>query len=273
MKQRILSGAILVLFFAAVIVFNRSFPLALTIAVALISAAAVAELIKALGVTRKWFLAGPSLITAAVIPFCDHDMEFMVYCLFTLVVFSAMIVYHEETTFKEVGVLYSMVILIPSALQTLVSLRDLSENHGMFYVLIAVLSAWVADAGAYFAGTFFGKHKLCPSISPKKTVEGAIGGILVDVVVMLLCGVLFARVYYHGQVEINYFVLVLIGFFGAVLSMLGDLSFSLIKRSCHIKDFGQVIPGHGGILDRFDSVIFTAPFVYLLVGFLPLVGA
>ena len=273
MKQRILSGAILVLFFAAVIVFNRSFPLALTIAVALISAAAVAELIKALGVTRKWFLAGPSLITAALIPFCDHDMEFMVYCLFTLVVFSAMIVYHEETTFKEVGVLYSMVILIPSALQTLVSLRDLSENHGMFYVLIAVLSAWVADAGAYFAGTFFGKHKLCPTISPKKTVEGAIGGMIVDVLVMLLCGVIFSQAFYQGQAHASYLVLLIIGLFGSVLSILGDLSFSIIKRSCHIKDFGQVIPGHGGILDRFDSVIFTAPFVYLLVGFLPLAGA
>ena len=143
------------------------------------------------------------------------------YCLFTLVVFSAMIVYHKETSFKEVAMLYSMVVLIPTALETLVALRSLDGRHTMIYVLLAVLSAWVADAGAYFAGTFFGKHKLCPSISPKKTVEGAIGGILVDVVVMLLCGVLFARVYYHGQVEINYFVLVLIGFFGAVLSMLG----------------------------------------------------
>lgn len=273
MKQRILSGAILVLFFAAVIVFNQSFPLALNIVVALISAASIVELLKALGLTKKWFLGAPSILAAAVIPFCNHDMEFVVYCLFTLLVFSAMIVYHEETTFKEVGVLYSMVVLIPSALQTLVSLRALSESHGMFYVLIAVLSAWVADVGAYFAGTFFGKHKLCPKISPKKTIEGLIGGVIVDVVVMLLCGLLFSQVYYQGVVGANYVVLLLIGFFGSLLSVLGDLSFSLIKRSCHIKDFGQVIPGHGGILDRFDSVIFTAPFVYLLVGFLPLVGA
>ena len=273
MRQRILSGAVLVLFVAAVVVFNSSFPLGLNLVVALVSGAAVFELVKALGLSRKWFLCGPSLVTAAAIPFCSKDWEFAVYCLFTLVVFSAMIVYHKETSFKEVAMLYSMVVLIPTAQETLVALRSLDGRHTMIYVLLAVLSAWVADAGAYFAGTFFGKHKLCPSISPKKTVEGAIGGILVDVVVMLLCGVLFARVYYHGQVEINYFVLVLIGFFGAVLSMLGDLSFSLIKRSCHIKDFGQVIPGHGGILDRFDSVIFTAPFVYLLVGFLPLVGA
>lgn len=273
MKQRILSGAILVLFFAAVIVFNQSFPLALNIVVALISAAAVLELVKALGLTRKWFLCGPALLTAALIPFCNHDTEFLVYCVFTLLVFSAMIVYHEETTFKEVGVLYSMVVLIPSALQTLVLLRGLSPDHGMFYVLIAVLSAWVADAGAYFAGTFFGKHKLCPKISPKKTVEGVIGGVIVDMIVMLLCGVFFSQVYYHGMVGANYLVLLLIGFFGSILSVLGDLSFSIIKRSCHIKDFGQVIPGHGGILDRFDSVIFTAPFVYLLVGFLPLAGA
>ena len=273
MKQRILSGAVLVLFFAAVIVFNSSFPLALTIVVALISATSVMELVKALGLERKWFLFGPAVAAAAAVPFCTHDLEFLVYCIFTLLVFSAMIVYHKETTFKEVGVLYSMVVLIPSALQTLVSLRSLGGKHGMFLVLIPVLSAWVVDAGAYFAGTFFGKHKLCPNISPKKTVEGAVGGIIVDIVVMLLCGVAFSQLYYGGAVGVNYPVLLLIGLFGSVLSIMGDLSFSLIKRSCHIKDFGQVIPGHGGILDRFDSVIFTAPFVYILVGFLPLVPA
>ena len=168
--------------------------------------------------------------------------------------------------------LYSMVVMIPCALHTLVSLRELNRGHGMFYVLIAVLSAWVADVGAYFAGTLFGKHKLCPEISPKKTVEGLIGGTAVDVLVMLLCGVWFSAVFYRGAVEVSYLTLFLIGFFGSLISVLGDLSFSIIKRSCHIKDFGQVIPGHGGVLDRFDSVIFAAPFVYLLVMFLPLAG-
>ena len=273
MRQRVVSGACLVLFVAAIVVFNHSFPLALNIVVALVSAAGVFELVKAMDLTRKWFLCGPALLAAAVIPFCNEETEFLAYCLFTLLVFSAMIVYHKETTFKEVGVLYSMVVLIPSALQCLVSLRDLSPDHGMFYVLIAVLAAWVADAGAYFAGTLFGKHKLCPEISPKKTVEGAIGGVVVNVAVMLLCGLLFSEFYYQGTAHADYGVLFLIGLFGAVLSILGDLSFSIIKRSCHIKDFGQVIPGHGGILGRFDSVIFTAPFVYLLVGFLPLAGA
>ena len=272
MKQRVLSGAILVVFFAAVIVFNRSFPLALNIVVALISATAVLELIRALGLLRKWFLCAPALLTAAVVPFCQNDWEFPVYCLFTLWIFSAMIVYHQETTFKEVGMLYSMVVLIPSALQTLVSLRDLSENHGMFYVLIAVLSAWVADAGAYFAGTFFGKHKLCPTISPKKTVEGFIGGLVAAVVGNLLIAGIFTVLgqqewfvaYLGGPIRINYLLVAALSPFCALAGVFGDLSASIIKRQCGIKDFGHIMPGHGGILDRFDSVLMVAPLVFIL---------
>lgn len=271
MKQRILSGAVLVLFCAAIIVFNTSFPLALNFAVAVISFIAMHEILKAMGLEKKWFLSLPSLAAAAVIPFCEGDLQLLVYCLFTALVFTAMVLYHRETTFKEVGVLYSMVVLIPSGLQCLVSLRGLSGEHGMYYVLVAVFSAWVADAGAYFAGTFFGRHKLCPEISPKKTVEGAVGGLVLNVAVIMLSGVLLSQYFGSEGMQVHYLPLFLIGFFGSPISILGDLSFSLIKRSCHIKDFGQVIPGHGGILDRFDSVIFTAPFVYLLASYLPLV--
>lgn len=273
MKQRVISGVVLTGFLAAIVVFDQIFPMALNIAVGLVSLAAVDELAKALNLQRKWFLFLPSLAAAAAVPLCGGEAQFVVYCLYTLAVFSAMIVYHHETSFKEVAVLYSMVVMIPCALSTLVSLRELNRGHGMFYVLIAVLAAWVADVGAFFAGTLFGKHKLCPEISPKKTVEGAVGGLVADVAVMLLCGVWFSLVFYQGQVGVNYLALALIGLLGSPISILGDLSFSLIKRSCHIKDFGQVIPGHGGMLDRFDSVIFTAPFVYVLVSFLPLAGA
>lgn len=271
MKQRILSGAVLILFCAAIILFNQSFPMALNIAVALISVTAVYELVKALGLEKKWFLCLPALAAAGAVPFCEGELQFLVYCLFAALVFSAMIVYHHETTFKEVAVLFSMVVMIPSALQTLIALRDLNPSHGIYTVLLAVFSAWVADAGAYFAGTFFGRHKLCPEISPKKTVEGAVGGLIVNVAVMMLSGLIVSQGIYGGTVSVNYLGLFLVGFFGAPISILGDLSFSLIKRSCHIKDFGQVIPGHGGILDRFDSVIFTAPFVYLLSIWLPLI--
>lgn len=272
MKQRVMSGAILILFCVAVIVFDKTFPLALNIAVAVISAAAVYEIVKALGMEKKWFLCLPALAAAAAVPFCQGVTRFFVYSLFTLLLFSVMLAYHDEVTFKEVGVLYSMVVLIPSALSTMISMRELNPEHGMYYVLVAVFSAWVADAGAYFIGTFFGKHKLCSAISPKKTVEGAVGGMIANVAVLMLSGLILSQGIYGGAVTVSYLGLFLAGFLGAPISILGDLSFSLIKRSCHIKDFGQVIPGHGGILDRFDSVIFTAPFVYLLASVLPLVS-
>ena len=157
--------------------------------------------------------------------------------------------------------LYSMVVLIPCALQTLVTLRSLSVHHGMFYVLIAVLAAWVADVSAFFAGTFFGKHKLCPEISPKKTVGSAQSAGWWSMWLLSCCAVFFfSQVFLRRGEAGKLSFAVSHRVFGTFVSMLGDLSFSLIKRSCHIKDFGQVIPGHGGILDRFDSVIFTAPF-------------
>ena len=244
MRRRVLSGAVLAVFLAAIILFDQTFPLALNIAVAIIAAAAVFELGKALGLEKKGVVFWPSLAAAAAVPFCSGRLLFLAYALYTLIICCAMLAYHEEVSFKDIFVQYSMVVLIPCALHSLVLLRELNRAHGMF----------------------------CPKISPKKTVEGAVGGLVANVASALLCGLFFSRVYHLGQVEVQYLPLFLIGFFGAFVSMLGDLSFSLIKRSCHIKDFGQVIPGHGGILDRFDSVIFTAPFVYLLISFLPVAG-
>ena len=103
-------------------------------------------------------------------------------------------------------------------------------------------------------------------------MEGLIGGVLSSVIILQLVGLIFTYGIYGGERQANWLSLLIIGFFGAFVSVLGDLSFSLIKRSCHIKDFGSVIPGHGGILDRFDSVIFTAPFVYMVTMLLPIVS-
>ncbi|MGX8700021.1 phosphatidate cytidylyltransferase [Caproiciproducens sp.] len=272
MRERVASGVSLVLFLAAIVVFNSTVPAALNIAIALISVFAVFEIISALGLSKNFVLLIPSLVFSAVIPLIQVDMlQQTAYFLYTVVIFGALILYHQVITFREVGVIYSMSLMIPTALETLISLRNFGGKHGMFYVMIAIFSAWIADTGAFFAGSLWGKHKLCPNISPKKTVEGVIGGFVLNIVAMIVFGYIFHAVYYAYSVEISYLTLVVIGFFGTIMSVLGDLSFSLIKRSCHIKDFGEIIPGHGGILDRFDSVIFEAPFVYLLVQFLPLV--
>lgn len=270
LKSRVISASFLILFLAAIVVFNDIFPLALNIAVAVISVFAVIEIVKALGLARKLVLLTPSLVFAAVTPFLPGSFwHSIAYYVYTVVLFSSLILYHDTVTFREAGVIYSMTILIPTALETLLSIRTIGGNHGMFYVIIAVFAAWVSDVGAFAAGSLWGKHKLCPSISPKKTVEGLIGGFVLNIAAMLVFGLVFSWSY-GGTVPVNYLTLGLIGLFGSALSVVGDLSFSLIKRSCHIKDFSNILPGHGGILDRFDSVIFVAPFVLLLVQVLPI---
>ncbi|SHN53071.1 phosphatidate cytidylyltransferase [Butyrivibrio hungatei DSM 14810] len=137
--------------------------------------------------------------------------------------------------------------------------------YGQYFAWIPFI-AWVCDTCAYFAGRAFGKHKLAPVLSPKKTIEGSIGGILGSVIV----GAIFGYVLYvnatHDKAVI--FVLVIITFVGSIIAQLGDLLASGIKRDHEIKDYGKIIPGHGGIMDRFDSVIFVIPCVYFLAAVL-----
>ncbi len=272
MKERITSAITIIFFFAAIVLFNGTFPIALNIAIALISVLSVYEIISALGLSKNLILLIPSILFSAILPFIETSVsQQTAYFIYTVIMFAALIFYHEFVSFRELGVIYSMALLIPTALETIINIRNIGGQHGMFYVIIAIASAWIADTGAFLAGSFFGKHKLCPNISPKKTIEGAIGGFILNIAAMLIFGYAFQAIYYQHSVSISYLSLTIIGIFGTVMSILGDLSFSLIKRSCHIKDFSEIIPGHGGILDRFDSVIFEAPFVYLLVQILPIV--
>lgn len=210
----------------------------------------------------------PALAMAAAAPFCG-DALFAVYCLFTLVMFSAMLLYHRETSFKEVAVLYSMVVMIPSALNTLVLLR----GHGPGPRHVPGAGGGDVRLGGGRGGLLcrhlFRQAQALPRDQPQKDRRGGRGRPGAQRGGHAPVGLLFSQWFYGGAVQANYLFLFLAGFLGTFVSILGDLSFSLIKRSCHIKDFGQVIPGHGGILDRFDSVIFTAPFLYLLATYLP----
>jgi phosphatidate cytidylyltransferase len=149
-------------------------------------------------------------------------------------------------------------------LSDLVSLRNLPE--GRLFVLLPIISAFVTDAGAYFTGLLFGKKKAFPLISPKKTVEGCIGGILTGVAAMVIYGIVIEYVTFY---DVRFWELTLYGLLGAVLSELGDIAFSLIKREYKVKDYGRLLPGHGGILDRFDSMVFTAPAILLLTSVIP----
>ena len=140
-------------------------------------------------------------------------------------------------------------------------------TYGKLLVWLAFIAAFGCDTGAYFAGITFGKHKLIPTLSPKKTIEGSIGGIVTATVLALLYGLWLQRSFTMDGVNIL-LLCGLTGFFGSFLAQIGDLAASAMKRLTGIKDFGKLIPGHGGVLDRFDSVILTAPAVYYIMLFL-----
>ena len=130
--------------------------------------------------------------------------------------------------------------------------------HGRFLVWLPFLTAWSSDTFAYFAGNAFGKNKLCYKISPNKTVEGSIGGILGSMIFSIVAGIIFNNIGFSIPL-LHYGI---IGILCGIIGQIGDLFASFIKRFCKVKDYGSILPGHGGILDRFDSILFTAPTVY-----------
>ena len=170
----------------------------------------------------------------------------------------------RKVTFTQILIFLFAGTLTPLMLSSLVSLRIMPGGHLM--ALLPVISAFITDGGAYFTGILIGKHKAFPRISPNKTIEGCIGGLITSTLAILFYGVILLFTTLHG---ITFWALLIYGVIGAVLTQLGDLAFSLIKREYEIKDYGRILPGHGGLLDRFDSMIFTAPAIHLLVLLIP----
>jgi len=156
--------------------------------------------------------------------------------------------------------------VIPYMLTSLISLRTMPAGRSL--VLLPIVSAILTDSGAYFIGVSMGKRKAFPKISPNKTVEGCIGGVITGTIGIIIYGFVLAVT---APYTIIFFSLIIYGVVGAIITELGDLVFSYVKRKCDIKDFGRLIPGHGGVLDRFDSLIFTAPAIYLLVMIIPVI--
>ncbi len=186
-------------------------------------------------------------------------MEYAIYTIvFTCVLYMISFVAHfPEYDNSFVIRCFFGFLYVPFMISFLYFLRN--REHGLTEVLLVVISSWICDTFAYFTGRAFGKHKLAPLLSPKKSVEGAVGGTLFSI----LFGALLAFIT-GGSIG----VYAAVAGMGAVVSQFGDLFASGIKRNQGIKDFGNVIPGHGGILDRFDSVIITAPVIYVLCNIL-----
>ncbi|MBQ3331637.1 MAG: phosphatidate cytidylyltransferase [Ruminococcus sp.] len=267
MKTRLITAGVAVVVAITLIVLSSFFSVVATVALSLVSVIMCGELLSAKKLNKELKLFIPSLAFALLIPLLS-GIKYVCYIPLFLFVFGACVlsvVFHrsirtEDLMFTLVGV--TMITVSMSALNILV-VTDAS--HAAFWIVFCLGVPWIADSAAYFVGSYLGKHKLCPEISPHKTVEGAIGGILGGTLSSLLIGGIFNLIY--GEVTVYYGVLVLIGFLNSIISIFGDLTFSVVKRSCKIKDFGSIMPGHGGLMDRFDSVIFCIPVVYIFSQF------
>lgn len=197
-------------------------------------------------------------------------------------IFAAILIILSNT--KEAGVyqaFYSIAITlgVSLGLTTIIYISDLniSKNYmytksdSLFFIILALAGAWLGDTGAYFVGSKFGKRKIAPVISPKKTVEGVFGSILSTVIGILILSLIWVLAVLDENSYIQFGWLILVSALCPLIGLVGDLFFSYIKRNCNIKDYGKIMPGHGGILDRFDSVILVAPFIYLILLYIPMI--
>lgn len=270
MKKRVLAaGALLPLLLIVVLVLPKIFTTFLFAAIAVIG---TYELLKNTGLVKQPRL----LIYATVMAFYmgmwsglwgTYPMAMLGIFVFTCLIFSELLISHGKTSFKSVAVTFVGGALIPYLITAPTRLLH-SWSIGRFLILISFVIAFMSDTGAYFTGLAFGKHKLAPNISPKKTVEGLIGGVLGAVIGVMLYCLILQEAFHLNASYMNALVYGILGSLGAVF---GDLCFSAIKRQAGIKDYGNLIPGHGGILDRFDSMVVVATLTEILMHLIPMV--
>ncbi len=258
MLTRVLTGLVALCVLIPVLIFSST-P-ALPIALALVAVVSLYEIFKCIGMHKRVAVVLPPYLFALVSPFLIRYMEnrtqfaliaFMVAALYLLYLFPLVIWSHGKLAFAEVLTSYALTVYILGALLSILYVRDFQDSGKYIYLLIFI-GAWVTDVFAYFTGFLFGKHKLIEDVSPKKTIEGSIGGIVFCALGFAILG--FVVDHWFGQ-NANILFLVICGVIVSVVSQIGDLIMSVIKRHYGIKDYGKLFPGHGGMLDRFDSIL------------------
>lgn len=282
MKQRVISGAIAIVIFIIALLFRDT--IGFNFAISILSVIAIWEIFVATKYVKNRLLLAASLVFSASVPFFKNPyftVASKTACfIFVVVLFAIMIYERNIVTLEQIGLIFMLVLIISFAFSSIIYIKDLpielrTRNYltrdGLFFVLLAASGAWVTDMGAYFTGKLIGKHKLAPTISPKKTIEGAIGGIVFNVIAYIIAGVIWQATEVKQTGGVQIIPLALVAVLASVIAMLGDLSASYIKRSCHIKDFGNIMPGHGGVLDRFDSILLVAPFLYVVLQYIPII--
>lgn len=187
--------------------------------------------------------------------------------VFIIALFGQMMHSHVKVTFDKLCMCIMAGLVVPYLLSSLIRIHAMKT--GKYMILIPFIVAFASDAGAYFAGRYFGRHKLAPVVSPHKTVEGAIGGVICAIAAMILYSLILSLPIEALNFNVNYLYAVIYGLLGSLAGIMGDLCFSIIKRQTGIKDYGNLIPGHGGVLDRFDSMMLVGPLMEALILLIP----
>jgi phosphatidate cytidylyltransferase len=272
-QKRIVTGLLMLPLLPLVLFVAPDWVLAACVSV--VSALCVWELLGPTGIAPKKRLVAYAVVFAAFLPvmvYLDNGLHNKPYALmvesalplaagtfFLFLVFAEAVADPKRVTFSRAGMILSAAFVVPLCFSSIIKLLD----WGWDYALLPFIAAFLGDICAYFSGVLWGKRKpRFLSVSPKKTLEGCIGGLAGVLIGMAVYKIILQTVFYIDE---TYLLLLLCGLLGGGAGILGDLSMSLIKRESGIKDFGKILPGHGGALDRFDSLLFAAPVVYIII--------
>lgn len=269
MKTRVITAIVMVALMVPFFVWSNT--VAFPFLMAMLGAVGAYEMQSCIGVKKQYLSVIPSVLAGAGLPFlaryCDKGIYGYIF-LISFGIISYMLILSvfsgKNYTVESAALSSSATVYISFGFCSMVLLRDLPFG-GYIYLLPFVIS-WITDTFAYFSGMLFGKHKLIPEVSPKKTVEGSVGGTIFAVLFTILYGFIIGEI---SGAQPNYVALAVVALAVSVLSQCGDLVMSLIKRRFGIKDYGKLFPGHGGVLDRFDSIIISSPAIYFLITLVP----
>lgn len=280
MKKRIITAVVL-LCILALVVWQINTPLFVAV-IAFLSAVASNEIMKCANVKNKFIVVLGTAFSACVpffasakvlLPFVDSQywgnvvnaVPQVVYIIALVLIFLlAMLKGYAHTKFEDVAISVFASVFVPYGFSVFVRLRDMFENEqfGIYLIFFGLICALGTDSGAQLGGMAFGKHKMSPNISPKKTVEGAVCGVIFALILNVVAVVLYNQ-FADVKIEAAGIITLLICSLPiSFMGMMGDLSASVLKRNFQVKDFGKIFPGHGGIMDRFDSSLFTLPLTF-----------
>ena len=270
MLQRIITGACIAILMIALVVFSGTwvFPVVMV----LLTLTGTHEMLGCVGTSKNYFIVVPALVAAVSSSVCAYFFGYgacvAIIMLYLTVLFAMCVFFDEKVKVDDVFISFSSTLYVMLCFAAFTALRKI-EHIGLYMFLLVFIAAWITDTFAYFTGVFFGRHRLIPRISPKKTVEGSVGGIIFCVIAFWVYGVVLSTKF---GVAVNMPQLLSVGVLLSIVSQIGDLIASAIKRSRCIKDYGKLFPGHGGVLDRFDSVMILSPFLLFVAENLRIFG-